>query len=69
MANEMVLMICSAKKRLTQKLRGVVARTMKLFQSPSRIHSNVIPLLQKSGCQVSKVRDNSQAERAMARPM
>lgn len=58
MANEMVLMICSAKKRLTQKLRGTVARRMKLFQSPSRVHSwkmILIPLLQKSRCQVSKV--------------
>jgi hypothetical protein len=54
----MVLMICSVKKRLTQKLIGTVTRRMKICQSPSSVHSwmrILIPLLQKPGGQVSEV--------------
>ena len=63
MMNEMVLMICSVKKRLTQKLRGRVRRRMKICHSPSSVHSwkmILIPLPQKSRGQVSKVLVNSQ---------
>ena len=63
MTNEMVLMICSAKKRLTQKLKGTVTRRIKTIQSPSRAHSwkiILIPLPQKSGGQVSRVVVNFQ---------